>query len=61
MGKVISHNRGKVWEKTNNPKLCVSQIFLVTQKMGKLNSHSKKMGKHKRFKVKGFLNFLYEA
>ena len=32
MGKMNSHNTGKVWEKTSLPKLWISQIFWVKQK-----------------------------
>ena len=69
MGKVDFHNTGKVWENTNIPRLCVSQIFWVKLKPTQFPKHGKggctwygkSMGKHKHFKVKGFLNFSYET
>ena len=39
IGKVDFHNTGKVWENTNIPRLCVSQIFWVKLKPTQFPKH----------------------
>ena len=41
MGKVDLHSTDKVWENTNIPKLCVSQIFWVKLKSISFPKHGK--------------------
>ena len=65
MGKVNSHNTGKVWEKANILTLWVSQIFWVKHKSiqfpkhGKSESHNtgESMEKKQTFQSYGFLKY----
>ena len=69
MGNVDFHSTGKVWKKTNIPKLWVSQIFWVKQKSIQFLKHGKrqwtpivrvreKYGKTQTFQIYGFLKYL---
>ena len=59
MGKVNSHNKGKVWENTNIPKLRVFQRFCAKQKsmrfpklgMSEFPQYGKSMLKNKHSKI----------
>ena len=62
MGKVNSHNKGKIRENTNISKLRVSETFRLMQKSMHFPKngnygfplYEKSMGKNKHFKVMGF-------